>query len=242
MFKKILVWTLRIVVGFIVGSAVLVAVYAVVRPPLTPLMLIRVVEGWFGGPSVGINKTWKSYDEISPHVFRALIAGEDGKFYQHSGFDWKAIEVAKKRNERAKGKKLYGASTISMQTAKNVFLWHGRNYVRKGLEAYFTVLIEAVWGKKRILEVYANVIEWGPGIYGVEAAAQTYFKKSAKDLTASEAALLAAVIPNPRRWSPAQPTGYILKRKGFILARMGSISLKRSDAPKEGKKSKEKDE
>ncbi|MBL7999012.1 MAG: monofunctional biosynthetic peptidoglycan transglycosylase [Candidatus Kapabacteria bacterium] len=233
MFKKILIWTLRIIVGFVVGSVVLVAVYAVFRPPLTPLMLIRVVEGWFGGPSVGIEKQWKPYEEISPNVFKALIAAEDGKFFQHDGFDWKAIEQAKKRNEKAKGKKLYGASTISMQTAKNVFLWHGRNYVRKGLEAYFTVLIEAVWGKRRILEVYANVIEWGPGIYGVEAAAQTFFKKSAKDLTAGEAALLVAVIPNPRKWSPAKPTGYITKRRGFILARMNSVSLNPAQKPKE---------
>lgn len=237
MLKKILIWSLRILVGFIVGSCVLVAVYAVFRPPLTPLMVIRVFEGWFNGKSVGINKTWKDYEEISPNVFKALISGEDGKFFTHEGFDWDAIERAKKRNEQAKGKKLYGASTISMQTAKNVFLWHGRNYVRKGLEAYFTVLIEAIWGKKRILEVYVNVIEWGDGIYGIEAASQFYFKKSAKDLTAAEAAQLAAVVPNPRRWNAAKPTGYIVKRKGFILARMSSISLQ---AVTEQKKKKEK--
>jgi monofunctional glycosyltransferase len=226
-FKKALVWTLRIIIGFVVGSAVLVAIFAVFRPPITPLMLIRVLEGAFGGKSVGITKAWKDYEDISPNVFRALIAAEDGKFYQHSGFDWDAIEAAKKRNEQAKGKKLYGASTISMQTAKNVFLWHGRNYVRKGLEAYFTVLIEAVWGKKRILEVYANVIEWGDGVYGVEAASQLYFKKSASKLSASESALLAAVVPNPRRWNAGKPTSYIIKRKGYILARMKSVGLEK---------------
>ncbi len=225
MLKKILKWTLRLTVGFVIGSVVLVAVYAVLRPPLTILMLQRVVEGWFDGKSVGINKQWKSYEEISPNVFRALMSGEDAKFLQHDGFDWKAIDRARERNKRSNGKKLYGASTISMQTAKNTFLWPGRNYIRKGLEAYFTVLIEAVWGKKRILEVYANVIEWGDGIYGVEAAAQFYFKKSAKNLSAGEAALLAAIVPNPRRWSASKPTGYIVKRKGFILSRMGSIAL-----------------
>ncbi len=233
MWKKILKWFIRLVLGFVIGSAVLVGVYAVVRPPFTPLMVLRVFEGWFEGRSVGINKQWKDYEEINPAVFKALMAGEDGGFLKHNGFDWKAIDRARERNEKAKGKKLYGASTISMQTAKNVFLWHGRNYIRKGLEAYFTVLIEAVWGKKRILEVYANVIEWGDGIYGVEAASQFYFKKSAKNLTAGEAALLASIVPNPRRWSAAKPTPYIVKRKGFILARMNSIPL-----PKATKESK----
>ena len=225
MLKKILKWTLRIVVGFVIGSVVLVAIYAVFRPPFTILMLERVVEGWIEGKSVGINKQWKPYEEISPNVFRALMSGEDAKFLSHDGFDWQAIERARERNKKSDGKKLYGASTISMQTSKNVFLWPGRNYIRKALEAYFTVLIEKVWGKKRILEVYANVIEWGDGIYGVEAASQFYFKKSAKNLSASEAALLAAIVPNPRRWSAAKPTSYIVKRKGFIMARMGSIAL-----------------
>ncbi len=225
MWKKIFKWIARIIVGFIIISVVMVAVYAVIRPPFTPTMIERVVEGWFEGRSVGINKQWKSYDEISPYVFKALMSGEDGKFLQHDGFDWKAIDRARERNKASGGKKLYGASTISMQTAKNVFLWQGRNYIRKGLEAYFTVLIEAVWGKRRILEVYANVIEWGDGIYGVEAASQFYFHKSAKSLTASEAALLAAIVPNPRRWSASKPTPYIVKRKGFILARMASMPL-----------------
>ncbi len=225
MWKKILKWTLKLVIGFVIGSVLLVAVYAVIRPPFTILMVERVVEGWFDGKSVGIDKQWRSYEEISPNVFKALMSGEDAKFLSHDGFDWKAIERARERNKRSDGKKLYGASTISMQTAKNVFLWPGRNYIRKALEAYFTVLIEAVWGKKRILEVYANVIEWGDGIYGVEAAAQFYFKKSAKNLSAGEAALLASIVPNPRRWSASKPTSYIMKRKGFILARMNSIAV-----------------
>jgi monofunctional biosynthetic peptidoglycan transglycosylase len=225
MFLKILKWLFKISIYLIVLSVVLTAVYTIIPPPLTPLMLIRMGEGLADAKAVGISKDWESYENISPHVFRAVIAAEDGRFLKHEGFDWKAIENAMKRNERAKGKKVYGASTISMQTAKNAFLWPGRTYVRKGLEAYFTVLIEALWGKKRILEVYVNIIEWGDGIYGVEAASQEFFKKPAKNLTAREAALLASVLPNPRRWSPAKPTAYINKRRSFIQARMSGIAL-----------------
>ncbi len=235
LWKKILRWTLRLVVGFIVGSVLLVGIYAVLPVPLTPLMILRVIEGAFEGRAVGISKTWVPYNEVSPYVYKALMSGEDGKFLRHNGFDWNAIDRARARNERAKGKKLYGASTITMQTAKNVFLWHGRNYIRKGLEAYFTVLIEAVWGKRRILEVYGNVIEWGDGIYGVEAASQFYFHKSARTVSASEAALLAAIVPNPRRWSASAPTPYIQKRKAFILSRMGGMPLPSSSSKTKGK-------
>lgn len=188
-------------------------------------MILRPIEGIFEGKAVGINKDWVDYDEISPHFFRAVISAEDAKFMRHDGFDRKAIEAARRYNEIHKGKKKRGASTISMQTAKNTFLWHGRNYVRKGLEAYFTVLIEAVWGKKRILEVYANVIEFGEGIYGVEAACQEFFGKPAANLTKRQAALLASVLPNPRRWSPAKPTPYINRRVNWIMGRMNSIAL-----------------
>lgn len=196
-----------------------------INPPLTPLMVLRPIEGMFEGKSIGIEKDWVAYDEIAPSFFRAVISAEDGKFMRHDGFDRKAIKAAQRYNEIHKGKKKRGASTISMQTAKNTFLWHGRNYVRKGLEVYFTVLIEAVWGKKRILEVYANVIEFGEGIYGVEAASQTFFKKPASKLTKRQAALLASVLPNPRRWSPARPTAYINRRVSWISGRMNSIGL-----------------
>ncbi|MBS1538609.1 MAG: monofunctional biosynthetic peptidoglycan transglycosylase [Bacteroidetes bacterium] len=223
MIKTFFKWIFRIIIGFIIGSVLLVALYIIVNPPFTPLMIIRMVEGRFAGQSVGITKEWKDYDDISPNIFRALMAGEDAKFMAHSGFDWKAIDRAKKINERRKGKRLIGASTISMQTSKNVFLWQGRNYIRKGLEAYFTVLIEALWGKKRILEVYANSIEWGSGIYGVEAASQAYFGKSCEKLSNHEAALLAAIVPNPRRWSAAKPSSYIQKRASMIQARLGGI-------------------
>jgi len=220
MIKFVFKWIFRIIIGFVIGSVLLVALYIIVNPPYTPLMFIRIIEGQFSGQSVGITKEWKDYDDISPNVFKALMAGEDGKFMQHSGFDWKAIDRAKKINERCKSKRLLGASTISMQTSKNVFLWQGRNYIRKGLEAYFTVLIEALWGKKRILEVYANSIEWGNGIYGVEAASQAYFGKSSEKLSNREAALLAAIVPNPRKWSAAKPSSYIQKRASMIQARL----------------------
>ena len=166
---------------------------------------------------------WEPIENISMNLQKAVIASEDGTFLHHHGFDFSAMQQAFRNN--ANGKRIKGGSTISQQTAKNVFLWQGRNYIRKGLEAYFTVLIEAIWGKKRILEIYVNSIEWGNGIYGVEAASQHYFKKSAKTITKREAALLAAVLPNPRKWSPASPTGYIKQRSNVIQARMGGIAL-----------------
>jgi len=209
----------------IIFSVLLVAAYTVIHPPITPLMLLRPIEGVFSGKLVGIHRDWKNYDDISPHIFRAVISSEDGKFMKHDGFDWKAIERARRVNAMRKGKRLIGASTISMQTAKNVFLWPGRNYVRKALEAYFTVLIEAIWGKRRILEIYVNSIEWGDGIYGVEAASQTFFSKPASDLTKAEAALLASVLPNPRKWSPAKPSSYIKKRARSIQGRMNGIAI-----------------
>jgi monofunctional biosynthetic peptidoglycan transglycosylase len=215
----------KIIVLFILGSVFLVVVYTVINPPITPLMLLRPIEGIIQGKFVGIDKDWVDYEEISPNLLRAVISAEDGKFLRHDGFDWNAIKRARRINTMRKGKKIIGASTISMQTSKNVFLWQGRNYIRKGLEAYFTILIEAIWGKKRILEIYVNSIEWGNGIYGVEAASQQYFKKSAKTITKREAALLAAVLPNPRKWSPAAPTGYIKQRSNGIQARMGGIAL-----------------
>ena len=219
---KILLYT---VISFFALSILTVVAYKFIPPPASPLMVMRLFEGAFEGRWVGINKEWKSYDEISPFVYKALMAGEDGRFLTHNGVDWKAVERAKKINERSGGRKMFGASTISMQTAKNTFLCLCRNYVRKGLEVYFTYLIENIWGKKRILEVYANIIEWGDGVYGVEAAAQKYFGKSAKNLSSREAAYLAAIVPNPRRWSASEPTSYINKRAGMIQGRMKSMGL-----------------
>lgn len=213
-------------VGLFLGSSVLiVGIYRYVAPPFTPIMVIRIFEGWFEGRNITIHKKWVSYDEISPNVFRAFIASEDGRFMRHSGIDWDAVKTAQRYNEIHKGRKKRGASTITMQTAKNTFLWHGRVYVRKGLEIYFTKLIEWIWGKKRIIEVYANIIEFGEGIYGVEAASQRFFNKPASKLTKREAALLTAVLPNPRRWSPAAPTNYIQRRVNSIMGRMGGVAI-----------------
>lgn len=218
--KRISSYVASIVVAFVIFSCVGVVLYKWLNPPITPLMILRLFDG-----AAGIDKTWRSYEEISPNLFRACIASEDARFLRHEGIDWKAVENAQKYNKIHNGKKVRGASTITMQAAKNVFLWNGRNFIRKGLEAYFTVLIEAVWGKKRILEVYVNIIEWGDGIYGVEAASQNYFNKSANKLTKKEAALLAAVLPNPRKFSPKNPSKYIQKRASKIQNRISGIAL-----------------
>ncbi|MFC2130464.1 monofunctional biosynthetic peptidoglycan transglycosylase [Bacteroidota bacterium] len=225
MFRKIIRVLLKLIVVLFTTSVTFVFIYKVLPLPLTPVMLGRVAEGIFECKLIGINKTWTEYDEISPHVFRAFIASEDARFLKHNGIDWKAVEQAQRYNKLYQGRKKRGASTISMQTAKNAFLFHSRNYLRKALEVYFTFLIEPVWGKKRILEVYANIIEFGDGIYGVEQASLTFFNKPANKLTKRESSILAAVLPNPHRWSPAKPTKYILKRAGFIRSRMGSIAL-----------------
>ncbi len=200
----------------VILSISLVAVYRYVNPIFTPLMILRLFEG------EGISKSWVSYDEMSKNFPRAFIGGEDGRFMRHNGFDWRAVKAAQRYNARQKpGGKMRGASTITMQTAKNTFLWNGRNYLRKGLEVYYTILIEQIWGKRRIIEVYCNIVEMGHGIYGVEAASQAYFGKSAADANRTQASLVGAVLPNPRRWSPAKPTGYILKRAAWIRGRMG---------------------
>jgi monofunctional biosynthetic peptidoglycan transglycosylase len=182
---------------------------------LTPLMVIRAIEG------EGIRKDWQPYAAISPHLVRAVMASEDTRFCQHHGFDWREIENALAASSA--GERLRGASTISMQTAKNLFLWPGRSYLRKAVEAYFTVLLELFWSKKRIIETYLNVVEWGSGIYGAQAAAEAHFGKSAAALTRREASLLAAVLPNPRRWSASHPTRYILNRSATIRARMRNM-------------------
>lgn len=225
MIKRVFKWIVRLVAAFFIVSILLVIIYRFIDPPITPLMLIRPLEGATSGNVVGVTKEWIDIDDVNPVLLRSLIAAEDGRFFIHGGVDMKALERAQAYNERMKGKKLRGASTITMQCARNVFLWQGRNYIRKGLEIYFTYLMEFVWGKKRILEVYINVIEWGDGIYGVEAASQKYFGISARDLNARQAALLASVLPNPRRWSPAAPTGYITKRASGIQGRARGVSL-----------------
>lgn len=188
---------------------------------ITPLMFIRATEAIFDGKTPKIQQSWISIKKISPNMVQAVIASEDNLFVTHHGFDTRAIEKAIKHNE--KSKRIRGGSTISQQTAKNVFLWPDRSWFRKGLEVYFTVLIEFIWGKKRIMEVYLNVIETGNGIYGVQKAAHTYFGTSAKNLSRSQAASIAVCLPNPRKFNPAQPSSYIQRRKNHIVSLMGKI-------------------
>lgn len=194
-------------------------------PPLTTyLMLMRVNEERPAGKSAGdfeIRARWKSYDDISSQVKVAVIASEDQQFAMHTGFDLDAIGKAVKHNW--KSKRIKGGSTISQQVAKNVFLWPARSYIRKFMEAYYTILIEAIWGKKRILEMYLNVAEMGDGIFGVEAAAKAYFKTSAKNLTPQQASLLAAILPNPRKFSATKPSSYIQAKSRRIRQFMRMI-------------------
>lgn len=201
-----------------VAPAIVILLYRIVPPPVTPLMLIRVVEGY------GLTKDWVPLSEISPNLQRAVIASEDAKFCLHRGFDWDAVDNAIERLQK-KERRVLGASTISMQTSKNLFLWPGRTFVRKGIEAYLTVWLEALLPKKRILELYLNEIEWGPGIYGAEAAARTYFGVSAAKLTPRQAALMAAVLPNPIFWRPDRPGPWTSAHAGTIEARMNSVVL-----------------
>jgi monofunctional biosynthetic peptidoglycan transglycosylase len=212
-----------LVIFGLVGPILAVAVYRFVPPPITYLMVERTVEGR------GFDRRWKPIERISPTLVRAVIAAEDARFCEHHGFDIDAMEKAMRNNERRPGR-IRGGSTISQQTAKNVFLWPDRSYVRKGLEAYFTVLIETMWGKRRIMEVYLNSIEWGPGVYGAEAAAQANFRVGAAALSPAQAARLAAILPSPLKWRAAAPGPYVRKRSGKIGAAAGTVRREGSAA------------
>lgn len=218
MVKKILKFIGKVILYFLGISIGLVILFKFIPVPFTPLMFIRTFEQIASNDKVVWKRDWISIDEMGTSIQKAVIASEDGKFTTHNGFDVKAIEKAYKNNQ--KGKKVKGGSTISQQTAKNVFLWPGRSYLRKGLEAYFTVLIEVVWGKERIMEVYLNSIEMGNGIYGIEAASQHWFNKSAKNLTKAEAAAIAAILPNPRVFKAKNGSRYIERRKNAIKRQM----------------------
>ncbi len=213
--------TWKLIMCFFIISIGWVILARFVPVLVTPLMLIRSVEAIADGEKPKIVKKWVPIEEISPNMIQAVVASEDNLFMEHNGFSLKDIEKAIEHNK--KGKRIRGGSTISQQTAKNVFLWPKRSWVRKGFEAYFTVLIEFFWTKERIMEVYLNVIETGDGIYGVQAAAQVYFGKDAKNLTKSQSALIAVCLPNPRRFNPAKPSSYITRRKNHIVNLMGKI-------------------
>ena len=212
--KRILKFLLKLIAGFFLITILFVILYKWVPVPFTPLMAIR----YFEFPEERIQHDWVPISKISPHLQLAVISSEDQNFLNHSGFDVKAIEKAMENNKA--GKRVRGASSISQQTAKNVFLWPQRSWFRKGLEVYFTFMIELFWSKERILEVYLNSIEMGKGIYGAEAASQAWFKKPAAKLTAYEAAAIAAILPNPRKYRANPASNYINKRKTWIVRQM----------------------
>jgi monofunctional glycosyltransferase len=213
-----------VIIWFFILSISTTILFRFVPIPFTPLMIIRLGEQLFHGESLKLKKDWVPLKEISPKLPLAVVSSEDQLFLDHWGFDFNAIEKAMKNNNSVKKKKkIKGGSTISQQTAKNVFLWPGRSWIRKGFEVYFTMLIEGLWSKERIMEVYLNVIEMGDGIYGAESASRIYFKRPARNISFAQAALIAAVLPNPRRWNPAHPSSYIYKRQQWILRNMNNL-------------------
>lgn len=220
--KKLLRYVRWFVVLIFASTILSVIAYRFIPVPCTPLMFSRLLEQHENGESLKWHHSWVSLDDMSLYMPVAVIASEDQRFMTHHGFDVKAIETAAKEHLEG-GKKLRGGSTISQQTAKNVFLWQGRSWVRKGLEAYFTFLIELFWSKSRIMEVYLNSIEMGDGIYGVEAVAQHHFGKTAKELSRSECALIAATLPNPRRYDSGNPSSFMRKRQAWIQRQMKHI-------------------
>jgi len=221
MFRKIFRFLFKIALWCFVISLFFVVLFKFVPVPFTPLMAIRSAEFKMSGKDMICSHDWEPLERISPNLQKAVIASEDANFLTHHGFDFNAIQKAMKNNE--KGKKIKGGSTISQQTAKNVFLWQGRSYLRKGLEAYFTVLIELVWGKERIMEVYLNSIEMGDGVYGAQAASEYWYRKNAADLSKREAAGIAAILPNPRKFKATNSSSYIERRKGRIVKHMSYV-------------------
>ena len=217
LIKKTLKW---IVVAFFASTILSVVALRFIPVVATPLMLIRCYQQVKAGEKLKLSHDWESLENISPHLPIAVMASEDANFLTHHGFDYEAIEKAMERNKKHPEKRKLGASTISQQTAKNVFLWPGRSWVRKGFEVYFTALIELMWPKERIMEVYLNSIEMGDGISGAQAVAEAHFNTDAKSLTKAQCALIAATLPNPRKFSSKNPSAYMLKRQSRILREM----------------------
>ena len=222
-FSQIMRFFWKLIIWFNIISLFFVVLYKFVPVPYTPLMVIRYFENKSAGKNIETKHHWVPIEDISKNLQKAVIASEDGRFFEHNGLDFSAMQKAAIGN--FKGKKLKGGSTITQQTAKNVFLWQGRSYFRKALEAYYTVLIELVWGKQRILEVYLNSIEMGNGIYGAEAATQHWYKRDCKSLTRMQAAGIAAILPNPRRFSP-NGSAYISRKQSKIARYILMTKLK----------------
>lgn len=220
-FQKLKTFIWKATLWFFGLSILSVIIFKWVPVPFTPLMATRAVESRLNGGEMICSHDWVPLEDISVNLQKAVIASEDGNFLKHNGFDFKAMEKAYKNNSR--GRKLKGGSTISQQTAKNVFLWQGRSYVRKALEAYFTVLIELIWGKERIMEVYLNSIEMGNGVYGAQAASEHWYRKGAASLTPAQAAGIAAILPNPRKYKAVGSSSYIERRKNKIVRVMRHV-------------------
>lgn len=221
--RRILIWIRNFVLFLFLSSLLAVVALRFIPVYYTPLMFIRVYEQKKAGKEAKIDHHWVPISEINNSLVLAVCSSEDNRFMTHKGFDFEQIDKA--REEAEKGKRVRGASTISQQTAKNVFLWPGKTYVRKGFEAYFTVLIELIWSKERIMEVYLNSIEMGDGIYGAEAVALAHFGKHAVKLSRNDSALIAATLPNPRQRNSAKPSKYMLTRQAQILSLMNKIGV-----------------
>ena len=221
-----------IVVAFFASTILSVAALRWLPVYFTPLMFIRLAQQAGAGERLTLHHHWVPLEDISPSLSTAVIASEDARFLEHHGFDYKAIEHAAMRNMKHPEKRKIGASTISQQTAKNVFLWPGRSWLRKGFEVYFTTLIEIFWSKQRIMEVYLNSIEMGDGIYGADAVAEWHFNTQASQLTKAQCALIAVSLPNPRRFNSANPSAYMLKRQKRILHEMKFVKTLESQEDK----------
>ncbi|WP_339488769.1 monofunctional biosynthetic peptidoglycan transglycosylase [Pseudomonas sp. EL_65y_Pfl2_R95] len=221
MFQTIRRILFKSLLWFMAGSALLVLVLRWVPPPGSALMVERKVQSWMNGKPIDLQRTWRPWKELPDDLKIAVIAGEDQKFSEHWGFDVAAIRAAIEHNQE--GGSMRGASTLSQQVAKNLFLWSGRSWLRKGIEVWFTGLLELLWPKQRILEVYLNTAEWGVGVFGAQAAAEHHFGTGASYLSAHQASLLAAVLPNPREWSASRPTAYINRRASWIRRQMRQL-------------------
>jgi monofunctional biosynthetic peptidoglycan transglycosylase len=222
--RRLFRWLLWLLGGWIAVSVLTVLVLRWIDPPTSAFMSSARVQAYIAGDRTYKHRhQWVDYDRISPYAPLAVIAAEDQRFPAHWGFDLKAIDESIRAHRDGYRRRLRGASTISQQVAKNLFLWKGKSFARKGLEAYFTILIEALWPKQRIIEVYLNVAEFGRGVYGVEAASRYYFGRPAKRLNAEQSALLAAVLPNPRRFKVNAPSHYVLNRQYWILSQMRGL-------------------
>lgn len=223
-FEAILKALIKFLLLFIILSVIGVFLLRWINPVTSSIMIQRQIESLFEGNFRIINYSWVGYDDVSPELPIAIVAAEDQNFPNHFGFDIDQIEKALEQHKR--GRRLRGASTITQQVAKNLFLWEGKSFIRKGIEAYFTVLIELLWSKKRILEVHLNIAEMGDMVFGASAASEVHFKKSPNKLSRSQAALLAASLPNPKRFSASRPSNYVLRRQAWIIRQVNSLGGK----------------